>query len=124
MVSLKLEPRVHFETVRTPPIAVTFGSMARNDRVGRQGKTGAAGPRGPRGARGVTGATGRHGDTGVRGPKGLKGPRSPLHNRKVLETVVTHFEDVYHQLNVQMQLIAKIQHQLHDLIATRGKAQH
>lgn len=92
--------------------------MANTDHVGRQGKTGAAGRRGSQGARGETGAKGRRGDSGKPGPKGLRGLRGPLHQDDVLERVVTHFDDVYQQLNGHLKRIGKMQRELDGLTAT------
>jgi hypothetical protein len=60
----------------------------------------------------VTRTTGRQGDIGKRGPKGLKGLRGSLHPRDVLETVVTHCEDVYRQPTALQKQIDRIEQQL------------
>jgi hypothetical protein len=78
------------------------------------------GARGPRGARRTTGATGRRGKIGKPGRRGLKGLRGPLHEADVLDLLVTHFDDVYRQLNVQMKRIAKMEDQLDVMSATLG----
>lgn len=92
--------------------------MANPDRVVRDGNKGATGPRGSQGARGLTGAKGRRGDSGKPGPTGLRGLRGPLHRDDVLERVVSHFNDVYQQLNGHLRRIARMQHQLDELTAT------
>jgi collagen triple helix repeat protein len=84
--------------------------MATKQRVGRQGRAGTPGARGPRGARGTTGATGPRGSIGKAGPKGLQGLRGALNERDVLESVVTHFEDVYRQLTALHKRIDELQH--------------
>jgi hypothetical protein len=89
--------------------------------MGRQGKTGATGARGPRGARGATGAIGRRGEIGKLGRKGPKGLRGPWRRDELLDTVETHFDDVYRQLNVQIRLLAKLQLQVNVLIARAAR---
>ena len=81
----------------------------------RQGKTGAAGPRGPQGSRGAIGKIGRRGKIGKPGKKGPKGPKPPPPENELLAIMVTHFDDVYRQLNEQLRLIAKIQEQVNAL---------
>jgi hypothetical protein len=92
--------------------------MANSDRVVRQRTKGATGPRGSKGARGLTGEKGRRGDSGKAGPTGLRGFRGPLHQDDVLEKVVSHFDDVYQQLDGHLKRIARMQHQLDELTAT------
>jgi hypothetical protein len=81
--------------------------------MGTQGKTGA---RGPRGKRGETGMIGRRGHIGKPGEKGLNAVRAPLNKDDILNAVVSHFDDVYRQLNEQMRRMTKIQQQVHVLI--------
>ena len=45
----------------------------------------------------------------------------PLNEDRVLDMIMTHFDDVYSQLNVQMKRIAQIQNQL-DLLAAKVRA--
>jgi hypothetical protein len=93
----------------------------RRAQMGRQGTTGATAPRGPEGAGGATGMIGRRrkiGTPGSKTPKGLK--PSPPHS-EIRDMIVTHFDDVYRQLNAHMRLIAKIQQQVNKLIATAGR---
>ncbi len=54
---------------------------------------------------------------GSPGRKGLKGLTGPLHKDNVLDMVMTHFDDVYMQLNIQMKRMAQIQQQVDLLIA-------
>jgi hypothetical protein len=54
------------------------------------------------------------GSPGHNGPKGVTGP---LHKDNVLDMVMTHFDDVYMQLNIQMKRMAQIQQQVDLLIA-------
>jgi hypothetical protein len=84
-----------------------------------QGPRGRRGPKGPRGETGPIGRRGKIGKPGSKGPKGLTGP---LHKDNVLEMVMTHFDDVYQQLNIQMKRMAQIQAQVDQLIATAKKA--
>jgi Collagen triple helix repeat (20 copies) len=79
--------------------------------MARPGRTGIRGRRGPQGVRGQSGVQGRRGTIGKPGLRGLKGLSGPLQTGDVLNVIVKHFEEVYHQLNVQMQWIAKLQHQ-------------
>jgi len=92
-------------------------AMATRDRGGRQGKTGEAGRRGSKGTRGGTGPKGKRGDIGMRGPKGLRGLRGPLQQDRVLDRIVTHFDDVYIQLTAHLKRIARMQLQLDRLTA-------
>jgi hypothetical protein len=87
----------------------------------RHGRTGATGPRGPKGVRGATGASGRRGETGKGGHKGARGPDGSLQKRDVLDTVVTHFDDVYQQLNAQMKRVVQMQRQVDLMGATLGR---
>ena len=88
--------------------------------MARQGKAGGKGPRGPRGIRGATGAAGPRGKIGKSGRRGLKGATQPLRVKDVLDLLVTHFDDVYRELNLQMKKIAKMQDQLDVMAATLG----
>lgn len=88
----------------------TAGSM------GPRGKTGARGPQGARGRTGPIGRRGKIGKPGKAGPNGLKGPQR---KDPALEKVMTHFDDVYLQLDIQMKRIAQMQQQLDLLIADR-----
>ena len=54
------------------------------------------------------------GKPGTRGPKGLSGP---ARQDDLLEKVMTHFDDVYRQLNIQMTRMGQIQAQLDVLAA-------
>ena len=82
----------------------------------RHRRTDATG-RGPRGTRGATGARGKIGKPGRRGPKGAT---QQLRAKDVLDLLVTHFDDVYRELNLQMKKIAKMQDQLDVMAATLG----
>jgi hypothetical protein len=88
---------------------------SRNQTV--SGPRGPQGRRGPQGARGPTGPIGRRGKVGKPGRKGPKGLTGPLHKNHVLDMVMTHFDDVYQQLNVQMKRMAQIQQQVDLLVA-------
>ena len=82
--------------------------------------TRATGPRGPRGTRGTTGATGARGKIGKPGLRGLKGATQQLRAKDVSDPLVTHFDDVYRELNLQMKKNAKMQDQLDVMAATLG----
>jgi hypothetical protein len=84
--------------------------------MGARGKRGA---KGAQGARGLTGPIGRRGKIGKPGRRGPKGVTGPLHKDNVLDMVMKHFDDVYHQLNIQMKRMAQIQQQVDVLIAQR-----
>ena len=85
--------------------------------MARHGKSGGKGPRGPRGTRGAAGPRGKIGKQGLRG---LKGAAPQLRVKDVLDLLVTHFDDVYRELNLQMKKIAKMQDQLDVMAATLG----
>jgi hypothetical protein len=85
--------------------------------MGPKGKRGAKGGPGPRGMTGPIGRRGKVGKPGRKGPKGLTGP---FHKDDVLDMVMTHFDDVYQQLNIQTNRISRIQQQVDALIA-KGK---
>jgi hypothetical protein len=89
--------------------------------MGPPGKRGATGLRGSPGARGRTGPIGRRGKVGKPGQRGPKGLTGPLHQDHVLEMVMTHFDDVYQQLNIQMKRMAQVQQQVDVLIAEVAK---
>jgi hypothetical protein len=89
--------------------------------MGAPGKRGAIGARGAEGARGRTGPIGRRGKIGKPGQRGPKGLAGPLHKDNVLDMVMTHFDDVYAQLNIQMKRMAQIQQQV-DLLSAEAKA--
>ena len=94
---------------------------------GERGAVGPKGKRGPKGApgpRGITGPIGRRGKIGKSGPKGPRGFRGPLHKDNVLDMVMTHFDDVYQQLNIQMKRIAQIQQQVDQLSASLKAPPH
>ena len=86
----------------------------------RHGRTGAKGTRGSRGMRGATGAAGPRGKIGKPGLRGLKGATPQLRVKDVLDLLVTHFDDVYRELNLQMKKIAKMQDQLDVMAAALG----
>jgi|SRR5579864_4459405 len=84
---------------------------------------GARGPTDPPGPRGPTGPIGRRGEIGKPGSSGPRGVTGPPHDDHVLEIMMTHFDDVYHQLDIQMKQIAQIQQHVDMLIANaRTKA--
>ena len=89
----------------------TTGRIAAKERRGLPGR------RGPKGPRGLTGPIGRRGKIGKAGQCGPKGLIGPLHKDNVLDLVMTHFDDVYQQLNIQMKRMAQIQQQVDVLIA-------
>ena len=88
--------------------------------MARHGRTRGKGPRGPRGIRGATGAAGPRGKIGKPGLRGLKGATPQLRVKDVLDLLVTHFDDVYRELNLQMKKIGKMQDQLDVMAATLG----
>jgi hypothetical protein len=85
--------------------------------VGPRQSQGPRGRRGPKGPRGETGPIGRRGKIGKAGRKGPKGLTGPLHRDNVLDMVMTHFDDVYQQLNIQMKRMAQMQQQVDVLVA-------
>ena len=85
----------------------------------RHRRTNATG-RGPRGTRGAIGATGARGKIGKPGLRGLEGDTQQLRAKDVSDPLVTHFDDVYRELNLQMKKIAKMQDQLDVMAATLG----
>jgi hypothetical protein len=91
--------------------------MATRSTRGPRGPKGERGKQGPEGARGPTGALGRRGKIGKPGRRGPKGLKGPLHKDNVLDMVMTHFDDVYMQLNIQMKRMAQIQQQVDLLTA-------
>jgi collagen triple helix repeat protein len=86
-------------------------------RLGPVRNQGTPGRRGPKGSRGLTGPIGRRGKIGKPGRQGPRGVTGPLHKDNVLAMVLTHFDDVYQQLNVQMKRMAQIQQQVDLLVA-------
>ena len=93
----------------------------RERRTGPSRNQGARGRRGPKGPQGRTGPIGRRGKIGKPGHIGPKGLTGPLHTDRVLDMVMTHFDDVYRQLNIQMKRMAQIQAQVDVLIAEGRK---
>ena len=102
-------------------MATKAASKGRRRPLGRQGHGGAVGPQGPQGARGPAGVRGRRGTIGKRGPRGLQALSGPLHKQEVLQVIVRHFDDVYHQLNVHMQWFARLKQQLDAMRTPVGK---
>jgi len=78
---------------------------------------------GRQGNLGATGLIGRRGKIGRPGQEGLKSRRAPLNKNDVLDVLVTHFDDVYQQLNEHRRLIARIQQQVDVLIAKLRRAE-
>ena len=64
------------------------------------------------------GRRGSIGKPGARGPQGLTGPSL---QDAVLDKVMTHFDDVYRQLKIQITRMAQLQAQL-DLLAAKVNA--
>ena len=101
-----------------------IGKRGPKGRVGKRGPTGSVGKRGPKGhrgpegPRGLTGPIGRRGSIGKAGTRGPKGLIGPAQQDDVLDKVMTHFDDVYRQLNIQMTRMGQIQAQLDVLTAT------
>jgi hypothetical protein len=87
----------------------------------RPGKRGATGARGSAGARGLTGRIGRRGKTGKPGHKGPHGFKGPLHKDHALEMVMSHFDDVYQQLEIQTKRLARVQQRVDILVAKAAK---
>jgi hypothetical protein len=85
---------------------------------GPVGKRGPKGPRGPTGPRGLTGPIGRRGPIGKAGNRGPEGLTGPAQQDDVLDKVMTHFDDVYRQLDIQMKRMGQIRAQLDVLAAT------
>lgn len=78
-------------------------------KIGRQEKTHAPG---------ATGTAGQRANT--RPPRKKRPRRKPsLDTNDPLDAIVAHFDDVYRQLNEQMRLIVKVQHQVRELVAGR-----
>src|SRR5688500_3866769 len=88
---------------------------------GRRGKQGIPGPPGPAGKTGKGGRTGATGQVGARGATGAKGStsRSPggKGRRRLLASVERHIENIYGDLAVQMQRLARLQLQVDELRA-------
>src|SRR4026209_2592326 len=84
---------------------------------GSAGKQGPKGRRGPAGPRGLTGSIGRRGSIGKPGARGPKGLIGPAQQDDVLDKVMTHFDDVYRQLNIQTMRMGQLQAQLDQLAA-------
>jgi hypothetical protein len=75
--------------------------------------------RGTQGVRGRTGKTGKTGPTGAVGPRGVAGPRGPagpagptLNKSDVLAMVEDQFDEIRHELRLQLERMAQIQMQL------------
>ena len=66
----------------------------------------------------MTGPIGRRGAIGKPGTRGPKGLTGTALQDDVLDKVMTHFDDVYRQLNIQMTRMGQIQAQLDVLAAT------
>ena len=66
----------------------------------------------------MTGPIGRRGAIGKPGARGPEGLLGPAQQDDALDKVMTHFDDVYRQLNIQMTRIGQIQAQLDMLAAT------
>jgi len=105
-------------------VAGPIGKRGPKGRVGKRGPKGSVGKRGPKGhrgpegPRGLTGPIGRRGSIGKPGTRGPKGVIGPARQDDVLDRVMTHFDDVYRQLNIQMTRMGQIQAQLDVLAAT------
>jgi len=99
------------------PVGKT-GPTGKRGPVGKRGSTGLRGPTGPRGLTGPIGRRGLLGKRGKRGPEGLTGPAK---QDDALNNVMTHFDDVYRQLDIQMKRMGQIQAQL-DMLAATVKA--
>lgn len=88
---------------------------------GRRGKRGVRGPAGPAGKAGKGGHAGATGHMGARGQKGATGSttRPPIvkGRRRLLASVERHIENIYGELTVQMQRLAKLQAQIDELRA-------
>ena len=93
------------------------GPIGKRGPKGSVGKRGPQGHRGPEGPRGLTGPIGRRGSIGKPGTRGPKGLIGPAQQDDVLDKVMTHFDDVYRQLNIQMTRMGQIQAQLDVLAA-------
>jgi len=66
----------------------------------------------------LTGPIGRRGPIGKAGKRGPDGLTGPAQQDDVLDRVMTHFDDVYRQLDIQMKRMGQIQAQLEMLAAT------
>ena len=66
----------------------------------------------------MTGPIGRRGSIGKPGKRGPEGLNGPARQNDVLDRVMTHFDDVYRQLDIQMTRMGQIQAQLDVLAAT------
>jgi hypothetical protein len=66
----------------------------------------------------LTGPVGRRGSIGKPGKPGPKGLSGPAQHNDVLDKLMTHFDDIYRQLNVQMKRMAQLQAQLDAVAAT------
>jgi hypothetical protein len=66
----------------------------------------------------LTGPIGRRGSIGKPGKHGPEGLNGPAQQNDLLDRVMTHFDDVYRQLDIQMTRMGQIQAQLDALAAT------
>jgi len=73
----------------------------------------------------LTGPIGRRGPIGKSGKRGPDGLTGPVQQDDVLDKVMTHFDDVYRQLDIQMKRMGQIQAQLDMLAAlVKGNARN
>lgn len=77
--------------------------MAKATKRGPQGPPGPPGPRGPRGK------------PGQRGEQGVRGQGASANRGTLLTEVNGHIEDIYRELNVQLQRMSQIQRQVDEL---------
>ena len=84
---------------------------------GPAGSVGSAGEQGPIGKSGPAGATGRSGARGATGATGSPRRSDGKNRRRLLVTVERHIENIYGELTVQMQRLAKLQRQVDELRA-------
>lgn len=94
-----------------------MGRMAKLTQ-GARGQRGIPGPPGPRGSAGATGHSGARGAKGAKGARGPKTRPPGLKGRqRLLLSVERHIENIYGELTVQMQRLAKLQAQVDELRA-------
>lgn len=105
---------------------LTQGPRGQQGIPGPPGPRGSVGSAGDQGPAGKAGRAGEKGHSGARGPKGATGSttRPPIvkGRRRVLASVERHIENIYGELTVQMQRLAKLQAQVDELRAKLKQA--
>ena len=82
---------------------------------GPPGPTGARGFTGSGGARGLIGKTGAAGRRGAEGKKGAQAANTPKNRTRLIKAVDRHIENIYGELNAQLNRLTKLQAHVEDL---------